>query len=441
MGLHYAPADESGHSLGIADEWRLVITPGAEMSGFHTFQIRALSFAAKLRFSPHLVNEAIAVLTATFGNDWLQSEDLSTSGIPLGFGGHPLRRDLKLAGENQVTNILELVEYLKVVPGATDPIVITNLKDAFGRAILQLAFAYRLMRTGTEQVGLEPPAAGGRVGDIGFRFHGHDFLVECYSVSATPTGDAQHEEVRLTTSIMVLTRDDDRVVAVAVRLAQPLTAAHRKAIVRALRPALSQSLIPPILLRVDGSVISIAQSVEVGPGQNSALVFHQDFDNEGQPDQLTRASYVPRSKAFSLTDRSFEAPTGSHVALWLDSETRRKRSIKKPLEEELEKLARKAERKLVQTRGDGMRRLLVISSWVAHEFDKATHESLDRLAGKLVRAHENVDGVLIVGRAWTYESDRHHYLIHPVVREESPGAEVCTALVELESHLRIPPVT
>lgn len=410
------------------------------MPNLETFQIRALSFATQLKFSPDLVNEAIAVLRVTFGDDWLEAEDQGAASVPLGFGGHPLRRDLDLAGEGQVAHILELVEYLKNVPGATAPIVVANLKDAYGRAILQLAFADRFRRLGAKSVRLEPAAADGRFGDIGFHLGGHDYLVECYSVSAVPTGDAKYEEVRLTTSIMEAIAHESRVISVAVRLANPITAAHRKAITAAVRHVLSRSLLRPLLLEVDGTTISIAQSVEVGPGENSALMLHQEFDSTGEPDQFVRSSHVPRSKAFSLTNRSFEAPTRSHVGVWLDDDTRRARSMKKPLESELERLADKAERKLVQTRSEGSRRLMVVSSWVSHEFDRATTESEDRLAGKLVRAHENVDGVLIVGRAWSYESNRHHYLIHPVVREESPGAQVCTSLKELESILRIPPV-
>lgn len=94
----------------------------------------------------------------------------------------------------------------------------------------------------------------------------------------------------------------------------------------------------------------------------------------------------------------------------------------------------------MQTRRDGTRRLLVISSWIAHEFDRATEKSLDRLAGKLIRSHENVDGVFIVGRIWNYESDRHSYLINPVVRKACPGGSICMALDQLKTQLDVPPI-
>ena len=411
------------------------------MSSFETFQVRGLSLATDLRFAPELINEAIGILTATFGTDWLLAKDPGTASIPMGLGGHPLRRDLQLAGEVQVMNVLEIAEYLKTVPGATDPIVVANLKSAFGKTVLQLAFSDRLLLAGAQDVRLEPPVAAGRVGDIGFAIGGRQYIAECYSPTIAGRGDLPNEQIRLINAIMVVIKDYPGVVSVAIRLASPLMADHRKAITRAVRSATPESLTKPRLLRIANTVVSLGPSIRVGAGEDSALVLHDEFDGSGEPDSFARASYVRKSQAFKLTSRNLEGPTGSHVALWLDAETRARNSMKKPLERDLERLATKAERKLGQTRYvKSSGRLLVINSWIAHEFHRAAPESVERLKNKLVRAHRNVEGVLIVGRSWQHKLQRHRYLIHVVADAETTGGNFCNSLRSQESELVIPPI-
>lgn len=406
---------------------------------FEKFQARGHAYAHRLRYLPELVNEAIAILRATFGEDWLAVEgDSSLTG---GLRRHPIRDALNLAGDTQILDVMELCTYLRDVPGASNPLVLANLKASFGDTMPQLAFAYRLARAGAARVHLEPPASGGRFGDIGFEWHGMPFLAECYAPTVARRGDHPNEEVRLTTDVLRLFDGREDAIAVAIKLTKPLTASQRKAIAHAVYDTVRRKQLAGATLReVDGDLVSIAPTEWVGAGEDSRLVTHHHFDAVGQADQFARVSYVDRTEAFAILGAPPVGETGSCVAVWVDAATRAERSMAKPLGPELERLSVKTERKLRQTRReDDPNRLLVVRSWIAHQFQRASATEIDWVRRRLVDGHERVVGVLIVGRTWRSRESRHSYLIHPIASANRPGADVCEALRAQEESLAVPP--
>jgi hypothetical protein len=96
-------------------------------------------------------------------------------------------------------------------------------------------------------------------------------------------------------------------------------------------------------------------------------------------------------------------------------------------------------RKLRQTkRDDATGRLLVVRSWIAHEFERADAEAVGGFKRRLVEQHARVAGVLVVGRTWAAGAWRHRYLAHPVVASERPGADLCVAVRDREAKLFVP---
>ncbi len=413
------------------------------LNAFEPFQIRGLALAHRLMYSRDLVNEAIAILRASFGEAWLSVVEDGSETVPLGLGKHPLRADLRTAGASQVVSVLELCHYLKALPAAASGTVVANLKDAFSRNFLQLAFAYRVLNAGARDVHLEPPAAGGRVGDIGFTWRGRPFIAECYSPTVAQAGDQRNEELRLAMDVMaLLTQRVDDVVSVAIRLARPVVPEHRRAVVRAIR----NSWTPPLrlfrLFRVEGTTVSIAPSRTAGPGEDSLLVVHPAFDTSGREDMFMRVAHSTREAAFSLIgDGPRASSTGSQVVMWLDPATRAGRSADgRPLGPELARLAKKTERKLRQTKRDaGTGRLVIVRSWIAEEFHNANEDSVAAFRRQLVDQHDMVAGVLLVRRSWSEEAARYRYKVHPVVALARAGADLCEELRNQEENLFVPP--
>lgn len=293
---------------------------------------------------------------------------------------------------------------------------------------------------GARNVHLEPPAAGGRAGDIGFEWSGIPFIAECYAPTVAKGGEGTDEELRLTNDVMHLFEGRTDAISVAIKLARPLVAPHRKALVSAVYGATKGSVRTSHLIELNGTTVSVAPTRWVGPGVSSCLVLHVDFKADGEPDTFTRVSYGGREKVFSILGPPPVGETGSHVAVWFDEETRAHRTIKKPLGPELARLATKTERKLSQTRReDAPARLLIVRTWIAHEFGRAEAADVGALARRLIDQHERVAGVLIVARRWDSGTSRHRYFIHPIPGDGRPGANVCDALQRQEKQLLVPP--
>jgi hypothetical protein len=178
---------------------------------FDLCRIRALSYAERLRFSPDLVNEAVGTLSAVFPGDWLeQVTEGRTRGSPFPFRVHPIGEALHACTETQVVALLELVEYLKfAAPSTAFPSVVDNLKAHYGSTLLQLAFAYRFDCAGATDVTLEPPVAGGRVGDIAFAVDKQGYVAECYIPGAAVVGNSRAEVQWLTQQAFEAIKNDN----------------------------------------------------------------------------------------------------------------------------------------------------------------------------------------------------------------------------------------
>ena len=119
-------------------------------------------------------------------------------------------------------------------------------------------------------------------------------------------------------------------------------------------------------------------------------------------------------------------------------------SLHKDLDNPLDVLGRKLERKLAQTKIDaGTRRVLIVSSWMAEQLHRARPETIARLRARLFAKHAGVAGVLMVMRTFRRDPPRHLYRITPILPDAAdaiPGAFL-DELLRLESDHAIPPLT
>src|SRR5205823_166936 len=85
-----------------------------------------------------------------------------------------------------------------------------------------------LKKLGASSVGLEPRLPSGRLADIEFELHGHNYLVECYvprGSGRNGLGEIQHSFRKI---MDALKNNEDEPIVVFLRLKRQVSAAERK---------------------------------------------------------------------------------------------------------------------------------------------------------------------------------------------------------------------
>lgn len=139
----------------------------------------------KLNLPSHAVNEIPSIILNVFGEEWLEgklAKRLVQDEMVPKISEHPFIRLLKVPGESQISELAELVTYLKKLRETKGLIeVISNLKHgkSYRSAFIQLAFAHRFSMIGSENVELEPVTDQGK-SDIYFEYDGKPYLAEVF---------------------------------------------------------------------------------------------------------------------------------------------------------------------------------------------------------------------------------------------------------------------
>lgn len=411
----------------------------------------ALKLAPTLRIDPEIVNDGYGIVLSVFGEDWLKGVCQPQRMSPLPFARHPIGSCLVTPRENQVIKLLELAEYLTFA--AEDPnfdTLVEGLKEDFASTRLQLAFGHRFARAGANDVRFEPPAAGGRIGDISFRVADNLFMTECTITRREQKGESAKELTRICQEAVNLFKGEFPVTSVAIQLEEPPSADLRKAIVSELRKMRSElyggGYVPPgasVYSTVRGTKVSVGRSEKAPAGEQSRLAVHPDFlIPDAQPAQFIRVGLAPRS-VLKEVNPNLTFPTGSHVAVWFSEELQYERSLERDLEEPIARLTKKLKRKLKQTRREGATgRVLVAQTWIYGQLGRADEEHIAGLHRRLFKQHEDVACVLIVGRPWDRASKRFRYEIQPLLAEETDllPAPFVEQLVRLEHEHAIPAI-
>jgi hypothetical protein len=376
-------------------------------------RLRALSFAPMLGAGEPAVNEAFGVLSNAFGVEWLNAaaNDISP-GQALPFARHPIGRLVATAGLPQVAELVELAGYLAqlaYVPGIEQ--VITSLKSAYPQTLFQLAFASLCMRAGAQILRLEPEAAGGRLADLDVVVDGQRAHAECFrpTYETRDPGDVH----RLAQQALEATADIPAVVSVAIQMHTEVTAVVRRQVVRAVRRLINEL---SEFSRDGGggacrierealATISVCRSTTAPPGDQSRFVTAPGFLLPAQEATVfIRRAMARASDLAGVGGRATGHETGSHVALWLLTDGAPDHaSHEASLEVALQRIGRKIERKVAQTRGvDGDAllggRIVAVDASVTGRLHAASAEQIARLRGKVVEAHEGIAALLMMQR-------------------------------------------
>lgn len=142
-------------------------------------------YSSKLNFPSHAVSEIPSIILNVFGDEWLEeklAKRLVQDEMVPKISEHPLIRLLKVPGESQISELAELVTYLKKLretKGLIKVISILKNGESYRSAFIQLAFAHRFSMIGSENVELEPVTDHGK-SDIYFEYDGKPYLAEVF---------------------------------------------------------------------------------------------------------------------------------------------------------------------------------------------------------------------------------------------------------------------
>jgi hypothetical protein len=179
---------------------------------------------------------------------------------------------------------------------------------------------------------------------------------------------------------------------------------------------------PTVLMRGEIGTVSVTRAVGTRPGAPPILLRHPSFPHTGDDwDQFMRVG-VAETAAVSGVHSTFEGIDGlSHFGAWLPPGVRRADQTKEDPDVSIERLGRKIESKLGQTRSTtNEHRCLVVDAWQTRVLDGAPERG-ERLRRKVVESHERVAGLLMVRRQWKADLGRYGYDIVPLLRDKEPS--------------------
>jgi hypothetical protein len=182
---------------------------------------------------------------------------------------------------------------------------------------------------------------------------------------------------------------------------------------------------PPLLRSLDPGTVSVGISTRVGPDERSILVLHEDFavSRDEEPSVFVRVQWALKSEVFRAQDPVIRGEYGTHIAVWFSPEERRLNTLRKELEEPLERLGKKLKHKVAQTKlGPDWRRLLVVQTWIVDELERASEEDLRRFRRRIFEEHSGMAGILLVRRHWNQQLQRSVYVTRLLVPETSDPA-------------------
>lgn len=382
---------------------------------YHAYR-RAKELGLPVRF----IEEARDIVVGAFGSHLLERHFRQPrSGAIFVDPAHPVVHAFKVAGDPQIVEIMELAVYLKRLAGVVGfNAVAAMMREAslFETTRLQLAYAYRLGRAGTEIL-LEPSAQGGRRADIEIRRGQRRYMAECY------VPDVGKQNVRLTElaefllpKIIKAAKHHRITVRVSVRFARELEPSERRQVEAWARDAIEEVVTTGFASRESEFCTLRVQNI-------SGRAFDSDF-----PDPLVDQPSVPATEAdFVGSECTVEADEWDAVK---DGKARTKqrgsrvlfkwpRTSAEMAVDRVSELAGRFVAKLRQTRVEGAGRLLIAQVPEAHTITPADLEIARRLGERLVSDGKEFSALILTARVWT---DASRYRCRRIIIE-GPGID------------------
>jgi len=384
---------------------------------------RADRRAGILRLPRDFTGEARDIVVDAFGREWLEAEFRRS---PQGFGfvspPHPVVEDFMVAGDPQISEIMEIAVYLKRLagtPGLADVTRMIRERAQFPTTLLQLAYAYRFKRSGAT-VELEPEAAKGRKSDIGLLIGGSRYLAECYvpelggKVALSELAEYSIPKIFKATNHLGL------IARIRLELKKEIETPERIALELAVREALGK----------------VKEEGRVTTDHNLAMIVVEDISGVNpDPDwpdmSVDRPASVPGEADFVVSELAVASEdlervrNGDYV-----KKNRRSRILirwpKAPdqeISERIADLSRRLGAKLPQTKAPGAGRILVAQIPEAVERGSSDEAVVRDVAKGLLSKHSGIEAMILTARVWG-ERLRYRYqgyVVYPPTSKVVPG--------------------
>lgn len=416
------------------------------MDAFDLYRARGILLAPGMRVDPSSINESVAVLVGSFGDDQLRAivhgEDRAS---PYHLVSHPVGSAIRAPHEDGIARVLEIAEYLKFAAPSPDfATLVSGLRHQFDTTRLQLAMGLRLERADATRVEFEPLVLGGRRGDISFIYDDYGYIAECFV-----PGPVKHRgnEVEWLTKQVVEGLPRDFPIAVGVRLERLPKADERTRIVRTIHELANDIVISDTadegrgsrIATLKGAVVSVCRTVTVGPAEPFAFRSHPTFESFTEPDVVVGARLAPKAAVFRTENPSYEGDGSHNIAVWLPDEYS---GFPTDLAPTLEHLTPKLKRKLAQTKHpDHPGRVLFVEHWLEGHLNRASEEALTRMSRALFDDHKGIEGVVLCGRLFDDQQFRMKYAYRPLYPRGASGRfeSLIDEVIRLEEEVLIPP--
>lgn len=380
--------------------------------------------AASLGLEHDTTDRALDTVVNAFGREWIDAELNSRKEKKFKLfriDRHPVAGWIDMPSAATVSEMVELAAYLRAlehVDGFAQVIPMLRTLDQFGRAQTQLAFAYRFMRCGGEQLRLEPDTDNGRKADIAFALDSCRYVVECYAPEHPHKlwyADVCDHSMK---KIVGWADENGRaIVCITLKQEKDFSAEVRKALEKDCKIELRR--LPRHRPQGHLSVVrdlydlEFFDTTDIPDHKESALVKALADQRETPFISGMDGRAVPKSHLRRIARRGTSGggrsclegyPTRSRVRLAVPEVTRQ-------LDDEAERLAANTEMKVAQLRmGDEDVRGLLVVERAIHLSDAAElDQTCARLHAKVLVNHPRVAGVLLVQRHRAPGAERSGY--------------------------------
>lgn len=368
-------------------------------------------FSGELKIDSGFATEAIAIIKGAFGEHWLREIFMQDSrGRPvLQRFGHPLHTIFMTPSQSHIVELYELAIYIKKLlrcPNVDK--VIAMMKTQYEEGLMQLAFGYRFMRLGAKNLEFEPEAKEGRYGDILFELDGNKYMVECYSPMRNVGEDTFQELQYIISPIFHAADSTNKALRICIRLKKNITAHDRKGIQSLIIKTIKErSQFDGLEIENDFARVVIEDITATGQEQGNDFVETATggklYGNADWGFKKINIS-ADRKTIQLIRDGKYQiGGSGSRIYIWRPDSEKEKPSI----EDEVLEIARKIEKKLVQTRGHdcNARRIIIAETpygrQASAENDSKAFYICRRVQQKIIGGHSGVSALFMCERTWT----------------------------------------
>ncbi len=394
-----------------------------------------------LDFDYSLILETESVIRKCLTDSWLNECDKETSiGSPMSLRKFPISDLLQIAGDSQITELIELSEYLKVASESSEfTLIISNLKSKYHSTRFQFQIAYRLKKIGVDDLIFEPLLESGRRADLLIKVGGDKMLIECYR----PEESVSYPYLEFNFLLKQGLEESETIknpVTIALELKSLPTAKIRKEIIHSIKQFVKEKQNDVAFyndfVENDDFKISIVTRDLPRNGEDYENELHPHFKISRQEAMRLIRSYANKKDLEKLKFNGIpETIPDSRVLLWLPPEYT---GFPEDLRPTINTLAKKIKGKIPQTKSSGgEKRLIFVEHWAADKLDEA--DDLNPLNEEL-KKHSNLLGIILCTRFYDFENNRFRVKYKPILQNSlsTDELEFIRRLIEFEMRSFIP---